>query len=289
MQVWTIANQKGGVGKTTTTVALGGLASEASKRVLLIDLDPHGSLTSYFRQNPDTLTESVFTLFENRHKITHNLVEKMVVSTPFAGLHLLPASTLLATLERQAIGDGMGLVMAKTLSAVASDFDQAIIDCPPQLGVLMVNAIAACHHLIIPVQTEFLAIKGLERILHTLKMMSRSRKQELPFTIVPTMYDRRTQACVTSLRTIRNSFGEPVWKGKIPIDTRFRDASKAGVPPHLFDDSTRGIEGYRSLYQFLNTEEGDYAQGRDVGVPTDTARVKTTRVSPSDNARGSLR
>jgi len=253
VQVWTVANQKGGVGKTTTSIALGGLAAEQGKRVLLVDLDPHGSLTSYFRQNPDTLTESTFTLFEQRAHITHNLVEKITLTTPFSGLHVLPASTPLATLERKAIGDGMGLVLSKSLSTIFDEYELAIIDCPPQLGVLMVNAIAACSRLIIPVQTEFLAIKGLERILHTLNMMKRSRKSELYYHIVPTMYDRRTQASVTSLRTIRNNFGEEVWAGKIPIDTRLRDASKAGMPPHLFDASSRSVLAYRSLFQFLES------------------------------------
>ncbi len=251
MQVWTVANQKGGVGKTTTSVALGGLAAEAGKRVLLVDFDPHGSLSCYFRQNPDLLTESAFTLFEQSKTLNHNLVEKLIISTPFTGMNLLPASTALATLERKAIGGGMGLVLSKTLSLIFDDFDLCIIDCPPQLGVLMVNAIAACNQLVIPVQTEFLAIKGLERMLHTLQMISRSRKQELLYHIVPSMFDRRTQACVTSLRAIRNNFGESVWAGKVPIDTRFRDASKAGVPPHLFDTTSRGLAAYRSLYHFL--------------------------------------
>ncbi|SMF36632.1 chromosome partitioning protein [Alteromonadaceae bacterium Bs31] len=252
MQVWTVANQKGGVGKTTTSVALGGLAAEAGKRVLLVDFDPHGSLSCYFRQNPDLLTESAFTLFDQSQTLNHNVIEKLIIATPFSGISLLPASTALATLERKAIGGGMGLVLSKTLSMVFDDFDLCIIDCPPQLGVLMVNAIAACNQLVIPVQTEFLAIKGLERILHTLQMMARSRKQVLTYHIVPTMFDRRTQACVSSLRAIRNSFGEQVWAGKIPIDTRFRDASKAGVPPHLYDVNSRGLAAYRSLYHFLH-------------------------------------
>jgi len=251
LQVWTVANQKGGVGKTTTSVALGGLAAESGSRVLLIDLDPHGSMTSYFRHNPDAIHQSTFSLFEQRKQLSRSLVDGATIATGFEGMNLLPASTLLATLERQVIGDGMGLVVSKSLAMVFSDYDLAVIDCPPQLGVLMVNALAAASQLIIPVQTEFLAIKGLERILHTLGMMGRSRKQPLAHHIVPTMYDRRTQACVSSLRTIRNGFGDAVWAGKIPVDTRLRDASKAGVPPHLYDNTTRGIAAYRSLYQYL--------------------------------------
>lgn len=262
-----MANQKGGVGKTTTSVALGGLAAEEGKRVLLIDLDPHGSMTSYFQQNPDAITHSSFTLFEQRKTLSYQLVTSVILATSFDRLHLLPASTMLATLERKAIGDGTGLVLSKSLAIIFADYDLAIIDCPPQLGVLMVNAIAACSQLIIPVQTEFLAIKGLERILHTLNMMNRSRKQQLRHHIVPTMYDRRTQACVSSLRTIRNSFGESVWARKIPVDTRLRDASKAGVPPHLFDNTTRGVAAYRSLYQFLQTEQ------QPQGLAVDGGRV----------------
>lgn len=251
MQVWTVSNQKGGVGKTTSSVALGGIASQAGQRVLMVDLDPHGSLTSYFRLDPDTQEASVYTLFAERKTLNVDAVRATLVETAFARLHLLPASTALATLERQSIGDGMGLVMSRALALVKNDYDLVLIDCPPQLGVLMVNALAACDELIIPVQTEFLAIKGLERILHTLKMLSRSRKRELSYLIVPTMYDRRTQASVGSLRAIRNGYGGDVWAGKIPVDTKFRDASKAGVPPSIYQPDSRGVEAYRSLYHWL--------------------------------------
>lgn len=251
LQVWTVSNQKGGVGKTTTSVALGGLAAEAGQRVLLIDLDPHGSLTSYFKLDPDTQQNSTYSLFADRKSLSHTLVSGLIYETSFPRLHLFPASTALATLERQSVGDGMGLVLSKALSFLTYDIDLVIIDCPPQLGVLMVNALAACHELIIPVQTEFLAIKGLDRILHTLHMLSQSRKRELSYLIVPTMFDRRTQASVGSLRTIRNEYGENVWRGKIPVDTKFRDASKAGVPPNKYDPTSHGVEGYCSLYKYL--------------------------------------
>ncbi|VUD56525.1 Sporulation initiation inhibitor protein Soj [Thalassocella blandensis] len=255
MQIWTVANQKGGVGKTTTTVALGGLAAQAGLRVLLLDLDAHGSLTSYFRLDPDQQALSSYTIFEKRKLLNAALIESLIQDTQVRNLAVLPASTLLATLERQGIGDGMGLVIGKALQLVQAKFDLVIIDCPPQLGVLMVNALACCQELIIPVQTEFLALKGLERMLHTLKMLGRSRKQELPYLIVPTMFDRRTQASTSSLRSIRNNYGDAVWPGKIPIDTHFRDASKAGVPPHLFDAKSRGVESYQSLFMHLQSQK----------------------------------
>jgi chromosome partitioning protein len=252
VRVITVANQKGGVGKTTTSVALGGIASALGYRVLLIDIDPHGSLSTYFRQDPDAQELSSYTLFQERKELSAASVKRLIRATDYPNLDLLPSTTALATLERQAIGqDGMGLVIARSLALIRDDYDFVFIDTPPLLGVLMINALAACQHLVIPVQTEFLALKGLERMVNTLQMMGRSRKKALEYTVLPLMYDRRTQSSVTSLRTIRNTYPQEVWPGHIPVDTKFRDASRAGIPPHLFDPNARGVEAYQSLFKFL--------------------------------------
>lgn len=253
MQVISIANQKGGVGKTTTSVALGGIAASLGYRVLLLDIDPHGSMSSYFGLDPDLQQRSTYSLFQERKELTREGIARLIHATQYENLFLIPSATALATLERQAIGqDGMGLVLSKTLSFIAEDFDFVVIDAPPLLGVLMINALAACQYLLIPCQTEFLAMKGLERMVNTLNMMSRSRKKALQYSIVPVMFDRRTQASVTTLRTIRNTYMQDVWPGHIPVDTRLRDASKAGVPPHLFDPESRGVEAYKSLFKFVS-------------------------------------
>ncbi|WP_339615306.1 ParA family protein [uncultured Gilvimarinus sp.] len=261
MKIWTVANQKGGVGKTTTSVALGGLAAEHG-RVLLLDLDPHGSLTSYFRQDPDTLTRSAYTLFSDRQRLSEpqgggrRFVKSLICATDYPNLEVLPAATGLATLERRSLGpDGLGLVVKRALALLADDYDLVIIDTPPLLGVLMVNALAACDELLIPVQTEFLALKGLERMVNTLNMMAKSSRQGLNYTIVPALFDRRTQASVSTMRTIRYDYPERTWPGKIPVDTKFRDASKAGVPPSLYEPQSRGVEAYRSLYKWLRQRE----------------------------------
>ncbi len=252
MRVWTIANQKGGVGKTTTAVSLGGLLAAWGFRTLLVDIDPHGSLTSYFRYDPDAIEQGTYSLFQATADKRPIDPTDLLHKTGTDGLELLPASVALATLDRQAGKmDGMGLVIKRALDKLSNDFDFVLIDCPPMLGVLMVNALAACEHLIIPVQTEFLAIKGLERMLHTLKMVLRARTADLQYTIVPTMYDKRTRASVDSLRILRENFSEHLWSQVIPVDTLFREASRVGLPPAVHDPRSRGVAAYSELLEVL--------------------------------------
>lgn len=252
MRIWAVANQKGGVGKTTTTLALAGLLADAGKSVLVVDLDPHGSMTSYFGYDPDSMEHSCYDLFQHSGKIPAYLPQQLLRDTSHEHIKLLPSSTALAVLERQSPSkDGLGLVIARTLALLSDGFDFAVIDSPPLLGVLMVNALAASEHLLIPVQTEFLALKGLERMVNTLKMINRSRQQPLPFTIVPTLFDRRTQASITALRMLKKQYPEKLWQAYIPIDTRLRDASRAGLVPSRFDKSSRAILAYRALLKHV--------------------------------------
>lgn len=252
MRVWAVANQKGGVGKTTTSIALAGLLADAGKRVVVVDLDPHGSMTSYFGHDPDSLEHSCFDLFLNQGGVPDGLPRELLLPTSHERISLLPSSTALATLERQSPGqNGLGLVIAKSLTQLWQQFDHAIIDSPPLLGVLMVNALAASQQLVIPVQTEFLAVKGLERMVSTLAMVNRSRKQALPYCIVPTLFDRRTQASLNTLKVLRNNYPEHLWQAYIPVDTRLRDASRAGVTPSQYDANSRGVIAYRALLKHL--------------------------------------
>ena len=252
MRVWAVANQKGGVGKTTTSIALAGLLADAGKRVVVVDLDPHGSMTSYFGQDPDALEHSAYDLFLHQGTVPQGLPQRLLLPTSHERIKLLPASTALATLERQSPGQsGLGLVIAKSLAQLWGEFDHAVIDSPPLLGILMVNALAASQQLVIPVQTEFLAVNGLERMVSTLAMINRSRKQALPYLIVPTLFDRRTQASMSTLRALRNSYPEQLWPAYIPVDTRLRDASRAGLTPSQFDPNCRAVLAYRALLKHL--------------------------------------
>jgi chromosome partitioning protein len=233
-------------------VALGGLLSQWGLRTLLIDIDPHASLTSYFRYDPDALEESVYSLFKGVAEQRNVDPAGLIHPTGTEGLDLMPAEMALATLDRQAGRlEGMGLVLKQALERLSERYDHVLLDCPPILGILMINAMAACEKLIIPVQTEFLALKGLERMLHTLSMVTKSRQIPLPYLIVPTMFDRRTRASVDTLRVMRESYPDKLWQGVIPIDTQFREASKAGIPPVLFAPQSRGMQAYGLLLQEL--------------------------------------
>ncbi|MBY4675969.1 ParA family protein [Marinobacterium arenosum] len=252
MQVWAVANQKGGVGKTTTVVTMAGLLAEVGYSVLLVDLDPHGSLTSYFGYDPDELERSVYDLFDSDEPLDREMVRSLIVPTSHDRISMVPAATSLATLERKAVGqEGLGLQVAKALRQVQADYDFVLIDSPPVLGVLMVNALAAAHHLLVPVQTEFLAMKGLERMVRTIRMINRARRRELRYTIIPTFYDRRTQASVNSLRELHHRYPGEISSAVVPTDTKLRNASIAGVVPSELDSSSRGVHAYARLLRSL--------------------------------------
>jgi len=248
MKIWAVANQKGGVGKTTTAVNLGGALSLAGYRALLLDMDPHGSLTSYFGLDPDDMPRSLYNLFQAKKGGQALAARELVRNTGFDRLDLIPASTAMATLDRQmGSADGKGLVVSQALGSLREDYDVVLIDCLPQLGVLMINALAACHHLLVPVQTEFLALKGLERMLHTLEMIGRARHRVPAYTILPTMYDPRTRASIETLKVLQTRYPEHLWRSVVPVDTLFREASRLGVPLTVKRPGDRGSRAYAAL------------------------------------------
>ena len=251
MKVWTIANQKGGVGKTTTVASLAGILVDRGFRVLLIDTDPHASLTSYLQYDSDQLPVSLYDLFQDP-ATTKAELEKLILPTEIDNLSLIPASMSLATLDR-VLGNqqGMGLFLYKQLKLVEDDYDFVLIDCPPVLGVMMVNALAACERILIPVQTEFLASKGLQRMVQTLGIMQQSRGKDFNYCIIPTMFDRRTSASIKTLDELKKTYQDKVWNGVIPIDTKFRDASLAHLPISHFIKSCRGSFAYETLLNYL--------------------------------------
>ena len=251
MKTWAVINQKGGVGKTTTAITLAGHLCKTDKRLLLVDLDPHGSLTSYLGYDPDNIDTGIYSLFSDPTE-DQAAIARMLLPTPIKNTYLFAASTALATLDRQmGTGLGKGLVVSRAIQSVASRFNHGIIDCPPMLGILMINALAACDQLLIPARTDYLSLKGLDRMVHTLGMVEKSLHKKTPYMIIPTMYDKRTKASTDALQKMKDKYRFQVWGSVIPIDTKFRDASKAGVPLPELAPQSRGSEAYLNLLNFL--------------------------------------
>ncbi|MDH5229328.1 MAG: ParA family protein [Gammaproteobacteria bacterium] len=254
MKIWAIANQKGGVGKTTTAINLAGIFSRTKQRVLLVDFDPQGSLSSYLGLNPERLNPTAYQLFQNESTSIAGLYQH----TKLPNIAILAASTALATLDKRfAQQPGKGLVLHQALMGIQHQFDQVLIDCPPVLGLLMVNALAAAHQLIIPVQTEFLALQGLQRMLHTLDMVNHSRTENLNSIIVPTFYDKRTRAAQQALTELRQRHRSLLWPDVIPVDTLFRDASRLGSALTLLKPNARGAQAYARLWRSISQDQGE--------------------------------
>ncbi|MCP3427845.1 ParA family protein [Opacimonas viscosa] len=241
-QVWTIANQKGGVGKTTTTVSLAGLLAEQAYKVLLIDLDPHASLSHYFTADA-RVNHSIFEVLIAQYP--QQRLPELIQKTTFTNIDIVSGSMNLATLDGQyGQMQGMGLQLTNGIKAVVDEYDYVLIDCPPMLGVLMINALAACQHVVIPVQVEHLALQGLTKMMQSLTMLETKLHKALPSTILPTMFDKRLKASARAYQTLREEYPKNLWKGVIPVDTQFREASSQLTPINIAYPKAKGNKAY---------------------------------------------
>jgi chromosome partitioning protein len=246
MRIWAIANQKGGVGKTTTTLSLGrGLAARGHK-VLLIDLDPHSSLTRAFGVPIEPVPQGVQELFATP---PHDIAALARASD-------IPGLDYRGTLERRSANQpGLGLALQQALARHGDRHDYILLDCAPTLGLLMINALAAADRLVIPTQAEPLALHGLDGMVRTGEMVERSRKRPLPISVLPTLFDRRTRAGNESVRAMQDRHGERVWEDAIPLDTRISQVAGLVQPIQGDDYPGRGHAAYRRALDWLLAEE----------------------------------
>ncbi len=252
MRIWAIANQKGGVGKTTTTLTLGCGLAALGHRVLLIDLDPHASLTRAFGIPLDPPPAGVLDLFSAPPAELASLCH----DTPVPGLAHVCAQAALATLERRSANQpGLGLALQNALARHQGRHDYILLDCAPTLGLLMINALAAADRLIIPTQAEPLALHGLDGMVRTGEMVERSRRRPLPICILPTLFDRRTRAGNESLKQMQDRHGARVWEDAIPVDTRLCTAANVMTPRQGDEYPGRGLATYRRALQWILADD----------------------------------
>jgi chromosome partitioning protein len=239
-----VANQKGGVGKTTTAINLGAGLAELDYRVLIIDLDPQGNATTGVGVNPRNLETSMYDVVINEVPI-----ENCIEATSFRNLFVAPAALDLAGAEIELVpAFSRELRLRRALEAVDDDYDFVLIDCPPSLGLLTVNGLAAAHEVLVPIQCEYYALEGLGQLLRNVELVRRSLNPDLDVsTIVLVMYDARTKLADQVVQEVRSHFGERVCRNVVPRTVRLSEAPSFGQPIMAFDPTSRGAIAYREL------------------------------------------
>ena len=244
-RVLTVANQKGGVGKTTTTINLGAALVETGRRVLLVDFDPQGSLSVGLGVNPHTLSTSVYNLLMERDIDVHQVISPTVVD----GLDLLPSNIDLSAAEVQLVSEvAREQTLRRVLAKVRHDYDVILIDCAPSLGLLTVNALTASDKVIMPLECEFFALRGIALLTDTIGKVQDRLNPELEILgILGTMYDARTLHSREVLERVVDAFGEVVFHTVIRRTIKFPETTVAGEPITTYATTSPGASAYRML------------------------------------------
>jgi chromosome partitioning protein len=240
-----VCNQKGGVGKTTTTINLGAALAEQGRRVLLVDFDPQGALSVGLGIQPHELDATVYNLLMERGLSATDVVIKTSVN----GMDLLPSNIDLSGAEVQLVHEvGREFVLGRVLEPVIPDYDVILIDCQPSLGLLTVNALACADGVLVPLECEYFAMRGVALLMETIEKVSSRLSPKLAIDgLLATMYDSRTLHTREVLANVVAGFGDRVFHTVISRTVRFPDATVAGEPITQFDPTSNGASAYREL------------------------------------------
>ena len=253
-RIISMVNQKGGVGKTTSTINLGAALAEAGRRVLLVDFDPQGALSAGFGANPHELDLTVYNVMMDR-KVD---IREVIQSTEFENIDLLPANIDLSAAEVQLVNEvAREQVLASALRKVDNDYDVILIDCQPSLGLLTVNALTASHGVIIPLICEFFALRAVALLVDSIEKVQDRLNPKLEIDgVLATMFDSRTLHSKEVLARIIDAFGDKVFDTVIKRTVKFPDASVSAEPILSYASNHPGAEAYRQLARELISRGG---------------------------------
>ena len=241
-QVIAVLNQKGGVGKTTTAINLGAYLAKAGKSVLIVDFDPQGNATSGLGLNKTDLQATIYDALLNKTG-----VERIVMETSVEGLFILPANPNLAAAEVELVSQMQREQILKDVLSPLS-YDVILIDCPPSLGLLTLNALTAAQHLLIPVQAEYYALEGLSQLLSTMQRVRAGLNPQLDLLgVIVTMYDGRTSLSDQVYKELQKHFGAKLLDTIIPRNVRLAEAPSHGKPIADHDKWSKGARAYKAL------------------------------------------
>ncbi len=239
-----VANQKGGVGKTTSTVNLAACVGQLRKKVLLIDIDPQGNATSGVGINKRAVEVSSYDLLIGTAK-----AEDVILKTSFKNLSVIPSNIQLAGAEIELVDmEDRVNMLKKAIAAQKERFDYIFIDCPPSLGLITLNALTACDTLFIPIQCEYYALEGLSQLMATVRQVKRLYNPNIDLEgVLLTMYDGRLNLTAQVLSEVKKYYGEKVYKTTIPRNVRLSEAPSYGQPVFYYDKSSSGTRAYMEL------------------------------------------
>ncbi len=243
-RVIAIANQKGGVGKTTTAINLSACLTELGKKVLALDMDPQGNMTSGLGVDKDEVEYSVYDLI-----IGNVGIEECICKSVLENLDVLPSNIDLSAAEIEMIGvDNKEFIIKNEMEKIKGNYDFVIIDCPPALSMLTINAMTTADSVLVPIQCEYYALEGLSQLIHTIELVQERLNSSLEIEgVVFTMYDARTNLSLQVVENVKDNLNQNIYKTIIPRNIRLAEAPSYGMPINMYDPKSAGAESYMQL------------------------------------------